>query len=109
MTLSQPQIDALRYVNGRQLYADDINNGNGNMRRTLLSLLKIGMLDWDPIYRGRVVLTDAGKQKLTDWREKQKPHALRGRRRDPPGTLRIQDVGDMRVITLTGVHKETKP
>lgn len=25
---------------------------------------------------------------------------------DPPGTLRIKDVGDRRVITLTGVHQE---
>jgi hypothetical protein len=25
---------------------------------------------------------------------------------DPPGTLRIKDVGDRRVITLTGIHKE---
>jgi hypothetical protein len=64
VTLSRPQLDALRYANGRQLYAATINNGNGNMRRTLLSLLKIGMLAWDPIYHGRVVVTVAGTQQL---------------------------------------------
>jgi hypothetical protein len=104
--LSRPQIDALRYASGRQLYADDINNGNGNMRRTLLSLLKIGMLAWDPIYQGRVVLTTAGKQKLADWRQQQRPRAARRQPVDPPSTLRIKEVGDYQVITLAGVHKE---
>lgn len=70
MKLSRPQLDALRYANGRQLYAKDINDGNGNRRRSLLSLLKIGMLGWDPIYRGRVVLTAIGEQKLAEIREK---------------------------------------
>ncbi len=64
MTLSRPQINALRYARGRQLYAADINEGNGNMRRTLLSLLKLGMLAWDPICTGRVVVTAAGEREL---------------------------------------------
>ena len=64
--LSRPQHDALRYANGRQLYAADVNGGDGNRRRTLLSLLKCGLLDWDPIYHGRVVLTERGKQQLAD-------------------------------------------
>ena len=62
--LSCPQINALRYVNARSLYAESLNNGNGNMKRTLLWLLKHGLLDWDPIYYGRVVLTDAGQKQL---------------------------------------------
>ena len=62
--LSRPQIDALRYAKGRMIYAADINGGNGNRRRTLLSLFKIGMLAWDPIYHARVVLTAAGEQQL---------------------------------------------
>jgi len=68
--LSRPQLDALRYANGRQLYAKDINDGNGNRRRTLLWLIKHGLLGWDPNYQGRVVLTALGKQKLADAREK---------------------------------------
>ena len=36
--LSRPQLDALRYAKNRQLYAADINEGNGNRRRTLLWL-----------------------------------------------------------------------
>ena len=64
MKLSRAQLDALRYAKGRVLYAADINDGNGNRRRTLLSLFKIGMLAWDPIYHARVVLTTAGEQQL---------------------------------------------
>ena len=41
--LSRPQIDALRYAKGRMIYAADIG-GNGNGRRTLLSLFRIGFL-----------------------------------------------------------------
>jgi hypothetical protein len=67
--LSRPQIDALRYARSRQLYAADINDGDGNMRRTLLWLIKHGLLGWDPIYSGRVVLTKLGEQKLTESRE----------------------------------------
>ena len=70
MKLSRPQLDALRYAKGRQLFAADINEGNGNRRRTLLSLLKLDMLAWDPIYRGGVVVTALGKQKLAEAREK---------------------------------------
>jgi hypothetical protein len=72
MMLSRPQIDALRYAKGRMLFAADINSGNGNLRRTLLSLIKIGMLDWDPIYRGRLVLTPAGEQQLQNDRDRKR-------------------------------------
>lgn len=65
-TLSPPQFNALRYAKSRQLYAKDINEGNGNMRRTLLWLLKHEMLAWDPIYNGRVVLTRLGEQLLDE-------------------------------------------
>ena len=67
--LSGPQLDALRYAKGRMIYAADINGGNGNRRRTLLSLLKIGMLAWDPICHARVVLTAAGEQQLQQARD----------------------------------------
>ena len=70
MKLSRAQLDALRYAKGRMIYAADINGGNGNRRRTLLSLLKIGMLGWDPIYHARVVLTAAGEQQLQQERER---------------------------------------
>jgi hypothetical protein len=69
VTLSRPQVNALRYVKGRQLYASDINEGNGNLRRTILWLLDRGLLGWDPIYQGRVVLTETGVQALTAVRE----------------------------------------
>lgn len=69
MTLSRPQIDALRYVNGRQLYAETINEGDGNMRRSILSLFKLGLLGWDPIYLGRAMLTPAGGQAIAAARE----------------------------------------
>ena len=87
--LSRPQRAALRYAKNRQLYAADINEGNGNRRRTLLWLLKHGFLAWDPIYQGRVILTKLAEVVM----------------RDRPGILRIRDVGDRRVITLMGVHK----
>jgi hypothetical protein len=86
--LSRPQIDALRYANGRQLYAADINGGNGSRRRTLLWLLKHGLLGWDPIYHGRVVLTPAGEQQLQQWREKERAR-VRGTIDDPRSALRI--------------------
>lgn len=86
--LSRPQLDALRYASGRQLYAADINSGNGNRRRSLLALLKLGLLDWDPIYHGRVVLTDRGKQQLSDARAK-KLAAVRGTIDDPRSAVRI--------------------
>jgi hypothetical protein len=68
-SLSRPQLTILRYVKGHQLYAADINSGNGNRRRTLLSLLKLGMLSLDPIYRGHIELTEAGKQQLQQARD----------------------------------------
>lgn len=74
--LSPPQFDALRYAKGRQLYAKDINEGNGNMRRTLLWLLKHELLTWDPIYQGRVVLTKLGEQKLDEARAARRPQVL---------------------------------
>ena len=64
MTLSLPQIDALRYASKRQLYAADVNGGDGNRRRTFRSLFKLGMIDWDPICHGRVVVTAVGKSQL---------------------------------------------
>ncbi|MCJ7437635.1 MAG: hypothetical protein MUP97_07745 [Acidimicrobiia bacterium] len=70
MTLSRPQLDALRYAKGHMIFAADINGGDGNRRRTLLSLLKIGMLDWDPICHGRLVLTAAGEEQLTKDRDR---------------------------------------
>lgn len=97
--LSRPQFDALRYASGRQLYARDVNEGNGNMRRTLLWLIEHELLAWDPIYHGRLVLTETGSQKLADERQRQ-------RGIDRPGILRIRDAGDQRVITLSGEHKE---
>ncbi|HSX22443.1 MAG TPA: hypothetical protein VLE97_06660 [Gaiellaceae bacterium] len=138
MTLSKQQIDALRYASDRHLYAEAINEGNGNKRRSLLSLFKLGLLAWDPIYQGRAVLTPAGKQALDAAREiqlaaKAKRGVIdKGKLKeiaarsviakqtlsrvikeakpvgDPPGVLRIRDVGDRRVITLTCVH-EGKP
>lgn len=73
--LSRPQFDALRYAKGRQLYAANINDGNGNMRRTLLWLLKHELLAWDPIFHGRVVLTKLGEQKLDEARAERRPQA----------------------------------
>ena len=64
MTLSRPQIRALRQTRARPLFAPDINRGN--QRRTYASLFKLGLIDWDPIYRGRVVLTATGVQKLQE-------------------------------------------
>lgn len=75
--LSRPQFNALRYAKGRQLYAKDINEGNGNMRRSLLWLLKHALLAWDPIYKARVVLTKLGEQKLDEARAARRPQILR--------------------------------
>lgn len=69
MTLSRPQISALRYVRGRRLFATDVNEGNGNRKRSILWLLDRGMLDWDPICNGHIVLTAAGIQALAVVRE----------------------------------------
>jgi hypothetical protein len=71
--LSRPQLDAIRYAKGRQLFAADVNEGNGNTRRTLLSLFKLGMLSWDPLLRGRVVVTAAGLEQLAKDRWKKLP------------------------------------
>lgn len=62
--LNRPQLDVLRYANGRQLYAADVNAGNGNRRRTILWLIDRGLLSWDPIYHGRLVVTAAGTEQL---------------------------------------------
>jgi hypothetical protein len=75
VTLSRQQFDALRYVSGRRLYAKDINEGNGNRRRSLLALFKIGLLDWDPIY-GSVVLTPVGKEALKTAQEIQRANKI---------------------------------
>jgi hypothetical protein len=99
--LSQPQIEALRYANGRQLYAADINGGNGNRRRTLLWLLKHGLLSWDPIYTGRVVLTELGRRKLAEAHEK-KLAAVRGTINDPRSILSV-------ARRERELAKETKP
>lgn len=64
MTLSRPQLYRLRYARQRQLFAADINRGNE--RRTYATLFKLGLLGWDPIRHGCVVLTDLGKQKLQE-------------------------------------------
>jgi hypothetical protein len=63
------------------------------------------MLAWDPILRGRVVITDLGEQKIAE-EQAQKRAARAAIHLDRPGTLRIKDVGDRRVITLTGEHEE---
>lgn len=92
MTLSRPQLYRLRCVKRRQLFAADINRGNE--RRTYASLFKLGLIDWDPLHTGRLKLTALGENVL-----------VAGGKLDPPGTLRICNVGDFRVITLTGEHK----
>lgn len=79
MKLSRSQIDALRYAKGRQLYADAINGGNGNLRRTIQSLFKIGMLGWDPIYHGRAVLTAAGEEQIAKDRWNKRPDVVKAR------------------------------
>jgi hypothetical protein len=66
MKLSRPQVAALRYVRGRMLFASDVDAGNGNMRRSIMTLFKLGMLAWDPIYTTRIVLTKTGKEALED-------------------------------------------
>jgi hypothetical protein len=136
VTLSPQQLKALHYASGRDLYAAAINEGNGNLRRSILSLFKLGLLGWDPIRHGRAVLTPAGKDALGAARAIQDAQkaklgvvdkakrkeidarSLAAKRMlqraikeakppiDPPGTLRITDIGDRRVITLTGVHEE---
>ncbi|HSX21538.1 MAG TPA: hypothetical protein VLE97_02035 [Gaiellaceae bacterium] len=82
--LSRPQFDALRYAKGRDLYAESVNSGDGNMRRSILSLIKHGLLGWDPtaFYRGRLVLTELGKQKLAEALEERRAK-LRGTVDDP--------------------------
>ena len=88
MRLSQPQFKALRYAKGRQLYAEDVNEGNGNRKRTLLWLIDHGLLTWDPIYYARVVLTDLGEKLLAEAWEK-KLAATRGTIDDPHSRLRV--------------------
>lgn len=136
MTLSRQQLKALRYAAGRHLDAKSINEGDGNLRRSILSLFKIGLVAWDPIYNGRARVTEAGERALAIARDierlakaklgvmdKGRLREIAGKERaakdelrrivkeakavltDPPGTLRIRDVGDRRVITLTGKHE----
>jgi hypothetical protein len=64
VTLSTQQLKALRYTAGRHLYAEILNEGNGNLRRSILSLFKIALLGWDPLYNGRVIVTEAGRRAL---------------------------------------------
>ena len=61
MTLSVPQLRALKQVRSRRLFTADINSGNE--RRTYASLFKLGLIDWDPIWQS-VVLTATGKETL---------------------------------------------
>jgi hypothetical protein len=102
MRLSGPQLNRLRYARKRQLFTADINRGNE--RRTYAALFKLGMLDWDPLLRGQVVLTAAGEQQLQELQEARRPPRPDMPRVKDVGVLRIKDVGDRRVITLTGVH-----
>jgi hypothetical protein len=46
------------------LFAKDVNEGNGNLRRSILWLIDHGLLGWDPVYHARVVLTASGEQQL---------------------------------------------
>jgi hypothetical protein len=62
--LSRRQLEALRCADQQPLLVDDVNGGNGNRRRTYLSLMKLGLLGHDPILRGRLALTPAGKEQL---------------------------------------------
>jgi hypothetical protein len=101
VTLSRPQRNRLRYARNRQLFTADINRGNE--QRTYASLFKLGLLGWDPILKGRVVLTALGEEQLKEARDQERPKYGRD---DRPGTLRIKDVGDRRVITLAGEHEE---
>jgi hypothetical protein len=103
VTLSRPQLDRLRSAAAHPIFTVDINRGNE--RRTYASLFKLGLLDWDPILQGRVKVTALGEQKLAEARA-QKLAARAAIHLDRPGTLRIKDVGDRRVITLTGEHEE---
>lgn len=89
MRLSRPQIAALRYAKSRQLYAEDINEGNGNRRRTLLWLLDHELLTWDPIYYARAVLTNLGEKLLAEAVAK-KLAAVRGTVDDPRSRLRYE-------------------
>ena len=65
--LSGPQLNRLRYAHNRQLFTADMNRGNE--RRTYATLFKLGMLDWDPLFKGRVVVTALGTQRLKESRE----------------------------------------
>jgi hypothetical protein len=65
--LSGPQLNRLRYAHNRQLFTSDMNRGNE--RRTYATLFKLGMLDWDPLFKGRVVVTALGTQRLKESRE----------------------------------------
>jgi hypothetical protein len=65
--LSGPQLNRLRYARKRQLFTPDINRGNE--RRTYATLFKLGMLDWDPLFHGRVVVTALGERQLKESQE----------------------------------------
>lgn len=80
MTLSLPQIEALRYASRRHLFAADVNGGDGNRRRTFRSLFKLKMIDWDPACHGRVILTTAGRSQLRRAHEKKITSELRAAR-----------------------------
>lgn len=69
MTLSRPQLHALRQVRSRRLFAADVNRGNA--RRTYATLFKLGLIDWDPICRD-VRLTASGEQTLNTFNKKQR-------------------------------------
>ena len=81
VTLSRPQLNALRQVRSRLLYAADVNRGN--VCRTYASLFKLGLIDWDPIYRGHVQLTKVGEQALDTANQKERDAKI-------PSILRAQ-------------------
>lgn len=89
--LSRAQIDALRRAEQGHLRID------GRPRRTLLWLVDHGLITWRSIHPGHAEITSLGRQRLA---------AVPRRKLDPPGTLRITDVGDRRVITLVGRHED---
>lgn len=109
MTLSRPQIDALRYARGRHLYASDINEGNGNTKRSLMWLLDHGLLGWDPLYQGRVVLTPAGDQALATVREIERAEKAKLGVMDLNKLHEIRTAGRKAQRKLRSIVKEAKP
>jgi hypothetical protein len=109
VTLSRPQINALRYVRGRALYATDVNEGDGNVKRSILWLLDHGLLGWDPIYHGRVVLTEAGTQALAAVREIERVEKAKLGVMDLSKKREIQAAGREAQRKLRAVVKEAKP